>query len=120
MSGAAILTIFAAIPVTAQTPRREAIVRIVEQRHDATVKGLQDWIALPTIAAEKRNVAKGADYMRLLALDAGFQQAKVIPTDGVPGVFATLDSGAKTTLGIYFMSISNRPNRYRSGQSKAG
>ena len=80
MRGAAILAVLAAIPVTAQTPRREAIVRIVEQRHDATVKALQDWIALPTIAAEKRNVAEGADYMRRLALDAGFQQAKVIPT----------------------------------------
>jgi acetylornithine deacetylase/succinyl-diaminopimelate desuccinylase-like protein len=41
--------------------------------------------------------------MKKLALDAGFQQAKVIPTDGVPGVFATLDAGAKDTLAIYFM-----------------
>ena len=49
------------------------------------------------------NTPQGAEYMRKLALDAGFQQAKVIPTDGVPGVFATLDAGAKTTLGIYFM-----------------
>ena len=28
---------------------------------------------------------------------------KIIPTDGVPGVFATLDAGAPDTLGIYFM-----------------
>lgn len=41
--------------------------------------------------------------MRKLALDAGFQQPKIIPTDGVPAVFATLDAGAKTTVGIYFM-----------------
>jgi acetylornithine deacetylase/succinyl-diaminopimelate desuccinylase-like protein len=41
--------------------------------------------------------------MRQLALDAGFQQAKVITTDGVPGVFATLDAGAPTTMAIYFM-----------------
>ena len=31
------------------------------------------------------------------------QQAKVIPTKGVPAVFATLDAGAPVTLGIYFM-----------------
>ncbi len=103
ISGAAVLATVAAVPVTAQTPQRETVARVVAQRHDATVKALQDWIALPTIAAEKRNVAEGAEYMRRLALDAGFQAAKVIPTDGVPGVFATLDSGAKTTLGIYFM-----------------
>ena len=91
------------VPAMAQTPQRGAVQAVVAQRHDATVKALQEWIALPTIAAEKRNVKEGAEYMRRLALDAGFQQAKVIPTDGVPGVFATLDAGAKTTLGIYFM-----------------
>ncbi len=32
--------------------------------------------------------------MRELLLDAGFQQAKIVQTDGVPGVFATLDAGA--------------------------
>ena len=41
--------------------------------------------------------------MRQLALDAGFQQARVVQTDGVDGVFATLDSGAPVTLGVYFM-----------------
>jgi acetylornithine deacetylase/succinyl-diaminopimelate desuccinylase-like protein len=90
-------------PANGEAPQRAAIAKIVAERHGATVKALQDWIALPTIAAEKRNTSEGAEYMRRLALDAGFQQAKLIPTDGVPGVFATLDAGAKTTLGIYFM-----------------
>ncbi|MFY8196946.1 MAG: M20/M25/M40 family metallo-hydrolase, partial [Novosphingobium sp.] len=82
---------------------REQIAAVVEAQHAATVKALQDWVALPTIAAEKRGTPEGAEYMRKLALDAGFQQAKVIPTDGVPAVFATLDAGAKVTVGIYFM-----------------
>jgi acetylornithine deacetylase/succinyl-diaminopimelate desuccinylase-like protein len=89
--------------VSAKTPDRAKIASTVAQRHDATVKALRDWIALPTIAAEKKNVSQGAEYMRRLALDAGFKQAKIIPTDGVPGVFATLDAGARTTVGIYFM-----------------
>ncbi|MEQ1785087.1 MAG: M20/M25/M40 family metallo-hydrolase, partial [Hyphomonadaceae bacterium] len=59
--------------------------------------------ANPSIAAESRNMAGGADYMKKLALDAGFQHAEVIPTDGHPGVFATMDNGAKTWFGIYFM-----------------
>src|SRR5436309_15555783 len=41
--------------------------------------------------------------MAKLARDAGFQQAKVINTDGKPGVFATLDTGAPKTIGLYFM-----------------
>jgi acetylornithine deacetylase/succinyl-diaminopimelate desuccinylase-like protein len=92
-----------ASPVLAQTPNRQQLERVVAERHDATVQALKDWIALPTIAAEGKNVAEGAEYMRKLALDAGFQKARIVQSGGVPGVFATLDAGAPVTLGIYFM-----------------
>ena len=92
-----------AVAASGETPSRPQLTAAVAAGHAENVKRLQDWIALPTIAAEKRNVPEGADYMRRLALDAGFQQAKIIPTDGVPGVLATLDSGAKQCLGVYFM-----------------
>ena len=75
----------------------------IGKRHDEAVKRLQDWIALPSIAAENRNYPAGAEYMAKLARDAGFQQATVINTDGKPGVYATLDAGAKKTVGLYFM-----------------
>src|SRR3954468_1452427 len=75
----------------------------IAKRHDEAVKRLQDWIKLPSIAAENLNSAEGAEYMAKLAKDAGFQQATVIATDGKPGVFATLDAGAKKTVGLYFM-----------------
>ena len=75
----------------------------ITKRHDEAVKRLQDWIKLPSIAAENLNSAEGAEYMAKLAKDAGFQQATVIQTDGKPGVFATLDAGATKTVGLYFM-----------------
>jgi acetylornithine deacetylase/succinyl-diaminopimelate desuccinylase-like protein len=92
-------------PVFAAPSAREraALSTAVKAGHAASVKRLQDWIALPTIANMGMNHKEGAEYMRRLALDAGFSQAKVITTDGVPGVFATLDAGAPTTLAIYFM-----------------
>jgi acetylornithine deacetylase/succinyl-diaminopimelate desuccinylase-like protein len=77
--------------------------REIAARHDEAVKRLQDWIALPSIAAENLNYPAGAEYMAKLARDAGFQQATVIETDGKPGVFATLDAGAARTVGLYFM-----------------
>jgi acetylornithine deacetylase/succinyl-diaminopimelate desuccinylase-like protein len=77
--------------------------REVVKRHDQSVKALQEWIALPSIAAENLNFPAGAEYMAKLARDAGFQQVAVIATDGKPGVFATLDAGAKKTVGLYFM-----------------
>lgn len=77
--------------------------REVAKRHDQSVKALQEWIALPSIAAEDLNFPAGAEHMARLARDAGFQHVAVIDTDGKPGVFATLDAGAKKTVGLYFM-----------------
>src|SRR6266550_1630666 len=75
----------------------------ITKRHDEAVKRLQDWIGQVSIAAENRGYPEGAEYMARLARDAGFQQATVINTDGKPGVYATLDAGAKKTVGLYFM-----------------
>src|SRR5689334_16935733 len=75
----------------------------VPKQHADNLKRLQDWIALPSIAAENRNYPQGAEFMAKLATEAGFTGVKLIPTSGKPGVFGRLDSGAKTTLAVYFM-----------------
>lgn len=82
---------------------RAAIKTEITKRHDEAVRRLQEWIALPSIAAENRNYPQGAEHMAKLAHDAGFQRADVIATSGKPGVFATLDAGAPKTVGLYFM-----------------
>jgi len=80
-----------------------AVKKAIADGHGEAVKRLQDWIALPTIAAEKRNTPAGAEYMAKLATDAGFENVEVVPTSGVPGVFGTMDVGAPKTLAVYFM-----------------
>jgi acetylornithine deacetylase/succinyl-diaminopimelate desuccinylase-like protein len=80
-----------------------AIQKTIAAQHDASIKRLQDWIALPSIAAENRNAQEGAEYMAKLARDAGFQKVEIVQTDGKPGVYATLDAGAPKTVGLYFM-----------------
>jgi len=87
----------------AATPDLTTIRREVDKHHDASVKRLQDWIALPSIAAENLNSRAGAEYMARLAREAGFQKVEIVDTDGKPGVFATLDAGAAKTVGLYFM-----------------
>ena len=79
------------------------LAKAIADGHSTAVQRLRDWLALPSIAAEGRNFPAGAEHMAKLALDAGFQHAEVIPTSGKPGVFATLDAGAKRTVGLYFM-----------------
>lgn len=82
---------------------RSPIYKEIERRHDENVQRLQDWIRNPTIAAEQRGIKEGPAHMVRLLREAGFQRAEPMPTDGLPGVFATLDAGAKRTLGVYFM-----------------
>jgi acetylornithine deacetylase/succinyl-diaminopimelate desuccinylase-like protein len=80
-----------------------AIAAEIARRHDADVRTLQDWIRLPSIAAENRGMEEGCAFMMRLAKDAGFQQVSRVPTAGHPSVFATLDAGARRTVGLYFM-----------------
>ena len=75
----------------------------IEKRHDESVERLQEWVKHPALAAEDRGMDEGCDLMMRLARDAGFQKTTRIETDGHPGVFATLDAGAATTVAVYFM-----------------
>lgn len=90
-------------PATLEAKTPEKVTSAIRADKPAAVERLKQWIALPTIANMNINHAEGAAYMRQLALDAGFQQARIVKTDGVPAVFATLDAGAPVTLAVYFM-----------------
>src|SRR3954447_26515771 len=102
-AGAAALAIGGADALLAAPSDQDAVVAEIAKQHDTTVKALRDWIALPSIAAENLNYPQGAEYMARLAKDAGFGRVDVIRTAGKPGVFASLDAGAPTTLALYFM-----------------
>jgi acetylornithine deacetylase/succinyl-diaminopimelate desuccinylase-like protein len=80
-----------------------AVRKAAEAGREAAIKRIQEWIALPSIAAENRNMPEGAEYMANLAREAGFDKVDIVPTDAHPGVFATMNNGAKRTLGLYFM-----------------
>ena len=101
-AGAAALAMGRHVRLLEASPKDDVIAKIAGQ-HDQTIKMLQDWIALPSIAAENRGYPQGAEYMAKLAREAGFQRVDLIPTKGKPGVFATLDAGAANWIGIYFM-----------------
>jgi acetylornithine deacetylase/succinyl-diaminopimelate desuccinylase-like protein len=109
VQGAASGLALAAVPgsvwaaASKEPPEKQAVLAEIPRMHAASVKRLQDWIALPSIAAENRNYPQGPEYMAQLARDAGFTGVKLVPTSGKPGVFGRIDVGAKTTIGVYFM-----------------
>ena len=82
---------------------RDSIRAAVDAGFEAAVERIRQWIALPTIAAERLNIEEGADHMARLASEAGFTGVRKVPTGGVPAVFGLLDAGAARTVGIYFM-----------------
>src|SRR5215210_4790311 len=81
----------------------DAIQAEILKRHAEGVQRLQECVRQPSIAAENRGMDEGCEHMMRLAREAGFQQVTRVPTDGQPGVFATLDAGAANTVGLYFM-----------------
>jgi acetylornithine deacetylase/succinyl-diaminopimelate desuccinylase-like protein len=81
----------------------EAVRAQIEKRHDEAVQRLQEWVRQPSIAAENKGVTEGCDLTMRLLRDAGFGAVTKVPTDGQPGIFATLDAGAPRTVGLYFM-----------------
>ncbi len=107
LQGAASGAVLSAAPALVMAASRHSdksiVLAQIPQQHADNLKRLQDWIGLPSIAAENRNYPQGAEYMAKLAQDAGFSGVKLIPTSGKPGVFGRLDAGAKTTLAVYFM-----------------
>ncbi|MBV8782653.1 MAG: M20/M25/M40 family metallo-hydrolase [Gammaproteobacteria bacterium] len=102
-STAAGLALAALPPLLRAAGGKAAVLAVIPGQHAANLKRLQDWIALPSIAAENRNYPQGPQYMAQLARDAGFTDVQIIPTAGKPGVFGRIDAGARTTLAVYFM-----------------
>ena len=102
-AGAAGLALAPTAGARPATPGLDRVRAEVGKRNAEAVKRLQDWIRLPSIAAENRGMAEGCELLIRMLTDAGFQSAVKVPTDGQPGVFATLDVGAPRTVGVYFM-----------------
>src|SRR5689334_10151554 len=88
---------------TAAPSDLDPIFAEIDKRHDESLKRLQTWIHQPSIAAENRGMNEGCDLTMQMLREAGFAQVTKVPTDGQPGIFATLDAGAPKTLGLYFM-----------------
>ncbi|WP_437914844.1 M20/M25/M40 family metallo-hydrolase [Sorangium sp. So ce302] len=108
IAGAAASGLLASFPRLARGASGKAVDlspvydRIAEQRSQS-IERIQRWIQQPSISAQNVGIAECCDLTMDLLRDAGFGTVKKMKTDGHPGIFATLDAGAKQTMGFYFM-----------------
>jgi acetylornithine deacetylase/succinyl-diaminopimelate desuccinylase-like protein len=106
LAGAAALVAAPALAAPPKPPGADAQRKIraaIDKQLPDNIARIQDWIKNPGIAAENYRMEEACAYTMGLLKDAGFQMVRRMPTSGQPGIFATLDSGAKRTVGIYFM-----------------
>ncbi len=87
----------------AATSDHKAVRAAVDRQLPENIARIQEWIRHPGIAAENWQMDEACAFTMGLLKDAGFQTVRKMPTSGQPGIFATLDAGAKRTMGIYFM-----------------
>ena len=104
LHGAAVVGAAALLPRRAHAASNlKPVYDQIEKRRAETIARIQEWIKQPTIAAESRGITEGRDLTMRLLRDAGFGKVESVSTDGHPGIFATLDAGARRTIGLYFM-----------------
>lgn len=106
LAGAAAMAAAPALAATPKPPGADAQMKIraaIDKQLPDNIARIQDWIRNPDNAAENYRMEEACAYTMGLLKDAGFQSCKRMPTTGHPGIFATLDAGAKRTVGIYFM-----------------
>jgi acetylornithine deacetylase/succinyl-diaminopimelate desuccinylase-like protein len=82
---------------------KAAVLAQIPNMHAENLRRLQDWITLPSIAAEDLNYPQGAEYLVRLLKEVGFTQVQIIPTSGKPGVFGLFNAQARTTVCVYVM-----------------
>jgi len=83
---------------------RTAVLGQIPKMHAENLKRLQEWIALPSIAAEERNYPTRARTTWPNSRRSRVYGCEAHPHFGqTRGCSATIDAGARTTMAVYFM-----------------
>ncbi|HEU5059436.1 MAG TPA: M20/M25/M40 family metallo-hydrolase, partial [Kofleriaceae bacterium] len=77
--------------------------RAVADQLPETVERIQRWIRQRSVSSTGEGIEACCKLTMEMLREAGFQSVKKMPTARHPGIFATLDAGARRTLALYFM-----------------
>lgn len=89
----------------------------LEQKLDAHIGRIAEFVRHPTISTEDIGIIEGAWMLRGYLQEAGFPEVQLVETAGYPGVWAHIDVGAPRTIASYAFfdsrSVGHRPWTYR-------
>jgi acetylornithine deacetylase/succinyl-diaminopimelate desuccinylase-like protein len=89
--------------VAAYAGDHSAVYRHIVGHLSDHLMNLQTWLRQRSISAQNDGVAEMAELVRQTFLGLGCGEARLVPTDGHPGVWGYYDVGAKKTLMVYLM-----------------
>ena len=96
----AFIAAFSVYPLFADELKRQ-VETYIEIHQKAIIDELVETLRIPDIAADRDNIRRKADHLRIMFADRGFQ-AEVLETDGNPLVYGELEvPGAQRTLLLY-------------------
>ena len=79
----------------------EKVQAYLEENKSRHVQRIQRAVRQPSISTEDLGVVECADLMAELHREVGFQEAQVVQTGGLPGLWAYWDAGAPKTIAVY-------------------
>lgn len=81
--------------------QRKQVHAAIDQNLPQHLERIRKFIAQPSVAITNEGVPECAGLLKEMFLQAGFNQAEIVPTPGFPAVWATYDAGAPKTLAVY-------------------
>src|SRR5688572_21269812 len=103
LAGTAAAAALLSLPRRGRAATPAGVTAKIDAELETSLARIQRWIQQPSVSAQNIGIEDCNKLTIEMLKEVGFQTAKRMPTDGHPGVFATLDVGAKKTLGLYFM-----------------
>jgi len=79
----------------------EKTIRYLKENKAHHISKIQDYIQCPSIPSDEKNVRKCAALLVDYFKDLGCEEAEIVETTGLPGVWAYYNAGAKKTIVNY-------------------
>jgi acetylornithine deacetylase/succinyl-diaminopimelate desuccinylase-like protein len=97
-------------------PSDRSLIQYLQAHRAEHVGRIREFLEQPSISATGLGIRQAVELLARFHRELGCQEVEVLETDGLPGMWAYLDSGARNTLVTYCMYDTKPvdPDRWRT------